>query len=134
MRLVISVFLMLLFNFLGFSQAKQEKYSEEFEGGIVSPKAPPVVLNQKVHLLKILKYDNKGLLSGNNCVAEETAKMGFEFLIVCNKDYESTRPLYVFFYNFGTRLELTFKNGPGWSMRLKQKIKECKRNTADWVW
>jgi len=117
------------------SQAKQDKYqTEDFEGGMLNPSPYPDIPAPKVPLLKILKYDNRNLMTGNACVHEETEKMGFEYLVVCNKDLAETNKLYVFFYNLGTNLELTFRNGPGWKLRLKQRIVECRRNSSDFVW
>jgi hypothetical protein len=134
MKIVFHIFILFFLQFSCFAQAKQEKIYDSFDGGKLLPKPPPVSMNKQKTILKILKYDNRGLMHGNPCVAEETAKLGFEYLIVCNKDYKDAKPLYVFFYNLGTRIKLTLKNGPGWSIRLKKKIKACKRSTADFVW
>ncbi len=116
------------------SQAKQDKYQEDFEGGMLNPSPYPDIPAPNVPLLKILKYDNRNLMTGNACVHEETEKMGFEYLVVCNKDIAETNKFYVFFYNLGTNLELTFKNGPGWKSRLKKRIVECRRHSSDFVW
>lgn len=125
----------MVFSIFCFSQAKQNKYQDEdFEGGILKPAPYPNIPTPKPPILKLLKYDNKDLLTGNACVHDETVKMGFEYLVICNKDIEQTNRLYVFFYNLGTNIELTFKNGPGWKFRLKKRIVECRRQSSDFVW
>lgn len=116
------------------AQAKQDKNMyEEFEGGFVNPTIPNIPV-PKPPPLKILKYENKGLLTGNACAYEETRNFGFEYIVVCQKDSPQYNRVWVFFYNMGTNLQLTFINGPGWKSRLKKKIIECKRNSADIVW
>lgn len=119
------------------AQAKQDKYGNEyFDGGWVAsptPEVPKSPYAQHAPLI-LLKYDNNGILMGNNCVREETLKMGFEYLVLCEKDVRWSNKVWIWFYNLGSHVELTFKNGFGWKSRLKKKIAECKRNSGDFIW
>ncbi len=135
MRYSLVLFIHLLLPAMAYSQAKQDKFqdSDSFEGGFLKPNVPDIPARRHP-LLKILKYDNKDLMTGNACVYEETVKMGFEYLVVCNKDVADNSKVWVFFYNLGTNIELTIKNGPGWRARLKKRIVECRRNSGDFVW
>ncbi|MDX2195231.1 MAG: hypothetical protein NW207_02345 [Cytophagales bacterium] len=119
-----------------YSQAKQDKYQDTFDGGPMTTKAPLVPDNYapQSRPLILLKYDNRDLLQGNACVREETLKMGFEYLVLCERQVRFSNRVYVYFYNFGTNFELTFRNGFGWKKRLKQKIVQCRRNSGDFVW
>ena len=125
-------------SYSSFSQAKQNKDGEEyFDGGVSNPKplTPSSKEAARKKVVYILKYNNKGLLTGNACVKEETVKMGFEYMEVCNPNASNFfNRVWVGMYNFGTNVKLTFKNGPGWKGRLKKKIAACRRNSGDFVW
>lgn len=131
--------LLLLFCFQNFcfSQAKQDKYGQDyFEGGLVSSAVPviPIPPTQKPVYMTILKYTTKDVWAGNLCVLEETHNMGFEYLVVCNPKVTFMSKVGTFFYNFGSNVTLTFKNGFGWRKRLRQKVDECRKNSGDYVW
>jgi hypothetical protein len=128
-----SFLFILIFSGFAFGQAKQDKYgSETFEEG--KQGAVPNFRPEKQTLLTILKLDNRDIIAGNGCVREETAKMGFEYMVLCNRKITFGNKLWVFFYNFGTKTELTFRNGFGWQRRIKQKIRDCRRKSGDFVW
>ena len=123
----------LIFSGLAFGQAKQDKYDNgTFEEGKQSD--IPNSWSEKQTLLTILKFDNRDIIAGNACVREETAKMGFEYLVLCNPKVTFGNKVWIFFYNLGTKTELTFRNGFGWQRRVKKKIKDCRRNSGDFVW
>lgn len=132
------IYFLLFFTFqFCFSQAKQDKYGQDyFEGGLVSNTIPvmPVPQTQKPVYMTLLKYNTKDVWAGNLCVLEETRNMGFEYLVVCNPKVKFMDKVGTFFYNFGTNVTLTFKNGFGWKKRLKHKVEECRKNSGDFVW
>lgn len=135
---IYSILLLLFYiqNFC-FSQAKQDKYGQDyFEGGLVSSAVPviPIPPTQKPVYMTILKYNTKDVWAGNLCVLEETHNMGFEYLVVCNPKVTFMTKVGTFFYNFGSNVTLTFKNGFGWRKRLRQKVDECRKNSGDYVW
>ncbi|MDX2188767.1 MAG: hypothetical protein SFY32_02790 [Bacteroidota bacterium] len=119
-----------------FGQAKQDKYGNEiFEGGFTSPSPTlPPNPSRPEPVLLLLKLDNRDVMTGNECVREQTIKMGFEYLVICNRRTTFMNRVWVYFYNFGTNFELTFRNGFGWKSRLNEKIIECRRNSGDFVW
>ena len=138
-RFFIKVYLIIFLFFLPticFSQAKQNKDGEEFfDGGFTTP-TPTFPLNPTPHqpVLTILSLDNRNLMTGNECVREETIKMGFEYLVLCERNITFSNKVWVFFYNFNANFELTFRNGFGWKGRLRKKVNECRRNSGDFVW
>lgn len=137
MKIYLFVFAFLCYSLSCFSQAKQDKYGQDyFEGGLVSSSIPalPVMPAQKPVYMTILKYNTKDVWAGNLCVLEETRIMGFEYLVVCNPKVTFMTKVGTFFYNFGSNVTLTFKNGFGWRKRLKQKVDECRKNSGDYVW
>lgn len=137
MKIYSIVFLIFITNFTCFSQAKQDKYGQDyFEGGLVSSAIPavPVPPTQKPVYLTILKYSTKDVMAGNLCVLEETRNMGFEYLVHCNPNVTFMTKIGTFLYNFGTNINLTFRNGFGWRKRLKNKIEVCRKNSGDYVW
>jgi hypothetical protein len=130
-----------------FAQAKQDKYgneipntdvyrtySPELEGSVTFDKLKYDNPNKTQPVLTLLKYDNKDMLSGNICVKEETVKMGFQYVVVCQPKVTIWNKAWVFFFNFGSNVELTFRNGFGWKGRLNDKIIECRRSSGDFVW
>jgi hypothetical protein len=136
----------LLITILALGQAKQDKYGSEAESNAVfrayTPSEGSVTFdkmkyenpNTATQVLTLLKYDNKDLLMGNECVKEETVKMGFQYIVVCQPRVTFSNKVWLFFYNFGSNVELTFRNGFGWKKRLNEKIVECKRSSGDFVW
>lgn len=119
------------------AQAKQSKYNDDFfEGGLVSNATPafPVPMSQKPVYMTLLKYNTKDVYAGNLCVLEQTRVMGFEYLVMCSPKVKFKDKIKTIFYNFGTNLTITTRNGFGWKKRLRQKVEECKKNSGDYVW
>lgn len=81
----------------------------------------------------ILKRGSEGTLTGNKCVEDRTQKMGFRYVLVPKKGPGSRSGAGVFLHNAGTKFLLFFRNGPFWSVRLKKKVKECRRKTGDYM-
>jgi len=109
-------------------------YTPEQEGSVTFETMKYDNPNKTQPVLTLLKYDNKDVLSGNKCVKEETVKMGFQYVVVCHPRVTLGNKIWVFFYNFGSNIELTFRNGFGWKGRLNEKIVECRRSSGDFVW
>ena len=148
MRYIIITILLTFYSALVNAQAKQgnydvespantnvfRSYSPEQEGSVTLDKMKYDNPNKTQPVLTLLKYDNKDVLSGNICVKEETVKMGFLYVVVCHPRVTLGNKIWVFFYNFGSNVELTFRNGFGWRGRLNEKIVECRRSSGDFVW
>lgn len=75
----------------------------------------------------------KGILLGNRCMEEATREMGFRYEVVPKEGPGSKTHEGVFFHNLGVKTILLFKNGPFWSIRLKKRMKECRRKTGDYM-
>lgn len=116
------------------NEALFKSYSPELEGSVTTEKLKYENPNHEPAVLTLLKYDNKDVISGNMCVKEETTKMGFKFVVVCYPKVTFGDKIWVFFYNFGSNVELTFRNGFGWKSRLKDKIIDCRKTSGDFVW
>ena len=83
--------------------------------------------------MTIYKRKVEGLLTGNKCVEDQTEKMGFNYVLIPKEGPGSKTATGVFLHNLGTRFLLMFRNGPFWSLRLKKKVKECRRKTGDYM-
>jgi hypothetical protein len=83
--------------------------------------------------LSILKRDTQGTGIGNKCVEDQTKKMGFRYMLVPKQGPGSRTGAGVFLHNGGTKFLLFFRNGPLWTIRLKKKVKECRRKTGDYM-
>ncbi len=131
------LFLNIYLTIFCFGQAKQSKYADEgFDGGLVYNSTPafPMPMTQKPVYMTLLKYSTKDVYAGNLCVLEQTRNMGFEYLVMCNPKVSFGDKIKTFFYNFGTNITLTTRNGFGWKKRLKTKVDECRKNSGDYVW
>lgn len=131
------IFLLLIVTLFCFGQAKQSKYAtDEFEGGLVTNSVPafPVPMTQKPVYMTLLKYSTRDVYAGNLCVLEQTQIMGFEYLVMCDSKVTFSTKIKTFFYNFGTNITLTTRNGFGWKKRLRTKVNECRKNSGDYVW
>ena len=81
----------------------------------------------------ILKRGSQGTLTGNKCVEDQTMKMGFRYVLVPKKGPGSRTGTGVLLHNTGTKFLLFFRNGPFWTIRLNEKVKECRRKTGDYM-
>ncbi len=83
--------------------------------------------------LTILKRNTRGTGIGNKCVEDQTMKMGFRYMLVPKQGPGSRSGAGVLLHNAGAKFLLFFRNGPLWTVRLKKKVKECRRKTGDYI-
>lgn len=81
----------------------------------------------------IFKRSTQDTLIGNKCMEDQTMKMGFRYVLAPKKGPGSRTGAGVLLHNAGTKLLLFFRNGPFWTVRLKKKVKECRRKTGDYM-
>lgn len=86
---------------------------------------------------KVIEYiyvsDSKSILYGNPCAMEVTRRMGFEYVIqplgvpggLSLDDIEK--------HNILVKLKLFFTKGPFWKLVVKKRIKDCAKNSGDFV-
>lgn len=81
----------------------------------------------------IIKKNTREILYGNKCVEEYTRDMGFMYLVIPKGQPGYESELDRFFHNFGAKAKLFFTKGPFWKLRVKKRIKECRKKTGDFV-
>lgn len=124
------LFSLLLFSFNASAQRQEEKPSPTTN---TSWEAEPELKKKGKNYLTIYRQNAEGLLIGNKCLEDQTRKMGFNYVLLPEEGPGSKTQTGVFLHNFGARFLLMFKNGPFWSLRLKKKVKECRRKTGDYM-
>ncbi len=81
----------------------------------------------------IVKNDGRKILYGNKCFLDVQHAMGFEFLIQPKGQPLNRNGLARDLHNFGVKFILFFRNGPFWSITLRKRKKECRKQSADFV-
>jgi hypothetical protein len=81
----------------------------------------------------ILKRDTQNTSYGNPCVVEITRSKGFEYLVTLKGQPGYESEVQRGFHNFGINIALLFRNGPFWKLGLRNKIKDCRQKSGDYV-
>ena len=77
--------------------------------------------------------DGDKILYGNQCVLEQTHKMGFEYVVEPRKIAGSKTWKGKFLNNLWVKTKLVVTRSPFWKLILKKKIKECRNMSGDLV-
>lgn len=86
---------------------------------------------KNISLLYVANADK--ILYGNPCVTEATHKMGFEYIVEPRNGLESKTSMGKFLNNLWIKTKLVGTRSPFWKLILKKKIKECRRQSGDFV-
>lgn len=131
MKVLLFGCLFILCTLYAFGQKDMEKppasSNTSRDAGIDSPS------EKEKSYLSILKRSTQGTGTGNKCVEDQTRKMDFRYMLVPKQGPGSRTGAGVLLHNAGTKFLLFFRNGPFWTIRLKKKIKECRRKTGDYM-
>lgn len=73
------------------------------------------------------------ILYGNQCVLEETHKMGFEYLVEPRNISGSKNWKGKFVNNLWVKTKLVVTRSPFWKLILNKKIKKCRKLSGDLV-
>lgn len=83
------------------------------------------------NLTVLYRRNSQGLLLGNKCAEDIMRDYKFRYSIV-PRSYQLSGSRY-FFHNTWANIKLFFKNGPFWKGRMRRKIRECQKQTGDYV-
>ena len=86
---------------------------------------------KKISLLYVSDADK--ILYGNPCATEETHKMGFEYIVEPKNGFESKTRKGKFLNNLWVKTKLVVTRSPFWKLILNKRIKECRRQSGDFV-
>lgn len=81
----------------------------------------------------IIKNTADGLLYGNPCMIEETYNMGFQYMVQTKGLPGSISGFPLFWNNFKTWNKLIFTRSPFWKMTLSKRVRDCRRQSGDFV-
>ena len=73
------------------------------------------------------------ILYGNQCVLEQTHKMGFEYMVEPRNIAGSKSWKGKFLNNLWAKTKLVATRSPFWKLILKKKIRECREISGDLV-
>ena len=79
----------------------------------------------------IVKYSSKGLMYGNLCVKEVSAKMGFEYVVAPEQSLSMEERLGDSWNNFKTKSKMFFRHGPWWKLKFNHRLRKCRKLTMD---
>ena len=84
-------------------------------------------------ILLLYVPDASKILYGNACATEATHKMGFEYIVEPRKTYGSKTATGKFLNNLGVKSKLVVTRSPFWKIILNKRIKECRKQSGDFV-
>jgi hypothetical protein len=81
----------------------------------------------------LIVKDTKGKLIGNKCVDLYTQKLGFNYLVLNSSNCYNKTGFSIMMHNFWVQCKVTLRHGPFWKATLKNKIRECRKLSGDYV-
>jgi hypothetical protein len=118
-----------------FAQGKPDEsnYYNKKERTSTTSFEPSHKINKKHTIIPIYLSVNstRSVLYGNPCATKITRDMGFEYHILTKMEKETI--LNPEWQNFLAEVQVFFKNGPFWKIKVRRGIEDCRRKTGDYV-
>lgn len=127
---VIFIFIILFLAFDGVAQTTAFGSTSKTS---VNPEHKENLKKKDKRLLALIKNNPKKTLMGNRCMDEYTRKLGFEYVLQPKGQQGNRTEFQRLMHNFGVKVNLLFKNGPFWKVKLNKKRKECMAKTGDYA-